>query len=164
MWSKNKLVRAVKNNKILGEGELEDYAYVIQALYNWLDYKNNKADQLWLESLIEQAWNRFHTKQGWLLAENSLLKYGEGEGVISDGVLPSASAVLVNISLKVANKTRNADLKKKSLMALNVGHLDIVSQPFWYSSQLLLYLKCRKAIKVVLKNQRVDFLTSQTQT
>ncbi len=144
LWRKKKLVRAVKNNKVLGEGGLEDYAYVAQALYDWLEYSNNKADRLWLDELIEQAWRRFHTKQGWLLAENSLLKYGEGEGVISDGVLPSASAILIKVSLKMAGKTNNASLKKKSLMALNVGHLDIVSQPFWYSSQIVTLFEQQK--------------------
>ena len=136
LWNNNKLVRAVKNNKVLGEGGLEDYAYVAQALHDWLNYSDNKSDRVWLSELINQAWGRFYTKQGWLLAENSLLKYGQGEAVISDGVLPSASATLINISLKIANKTKNVSLKKKSLMALNVGHLDIVSQPFWYSSQV----------------------------
>ena len=144
LWINNRLIRAEKNNKALGAGGLEDYAYVAQGLYDGLEYSNNEQDQQWLEQLVEQAWKRFHSKQGWLLSENSLLKYGKNEAVISDGVLPSASATLINVSLKIAEKNNNPDLKKKALKALNVGHLEVVSQPFWYASQiktLFLYQK-----------------------
>ena len=136
LWLNTRLVRAVKNNKILGAGGLEDYAYVAQGLYDWLEYSNNKKDQKWLKELLAQAWKRFHNKEGWILSENSLLKYGQNEVVISDGVLPSASATLIHVSLKVAEKNNNISLKKKALKALNVGHLEVVSQPFWYASQI----------------------------
>ena len=144
LWFNDRLVRAEKNNKVLGAGGLEDYAYVAQGLYDGLEYSNNEQDQQWLEQLVDQAWKRFHSKQGWLLSENSLLKYGQNEAVIADGVLPSASATLINVSLKIAEKNNNPDLKTKALKALNVGHLEVVSQPFWYASQiktLFLYQK-----------------------
>lgn len=137
LWKNRKLVRAVKGNKVLGEGSLEDYAYVAQALSDWLEYSNNEQDKKWLDALIEQGWNRFYGKQGWLLAENSLLKYGEGEVIIADGVLPSPSAILINLSLKIAAKNSNVMLKKKALKALNAGHLEVVSQPFMYASHIL---------------------------
>ncbi len=136
LWINDGLVRAVKNNKVLGAGGLEDYAYVAQGLYDWLEYSNNKQDQKWLEELTHQAWKRFYSKQGWLLSENSLLKYGQNEAVISDGVLPSASATLINVSLKIAEKNNNVSLKKKALKVLNIGHLDVAGQPFWYASQI----------------------------
>ncbi|MCK4864806.1 MAG: thioredoxin domain-containing protein [Gammaproteobacteria bacterium] len=136
LWIKKKLVRAIKGKHVLGEAGLEDYAYVAQGLSHWLDYSFNKKDKKWLEEIMEQAWNRFHNKQGWLLAENSLLKYGEGEEVISDGVLPSASSILLNVSLKEAVKYKNIFLKKKILNALKVGHNDLEEQPFWYASQI----------------------------
>lgn len=136
LWINNGLVRAVKGKKILGAAELEDYAYISQGLYDWVNYSNNKKDRQWLETLINQAWNRFHTKKGWKLSENSLLKYGQSEAVISDGVLPSASSTIINVSLKIAESKNDLSLKKKALKALNVGHLNIVEQPFWYASQI----------------------------
>lgn len=145
LWIEKKLVKAVKAKKIIGEGELEDYVYVAQALYDWLEYSDNKQDQIWLKDLIAQAWNRFHTRQGWILAENSLLKYGQGEHIIPDGVLPSASATLINLSLKVAEKNNDIKLKKKALRALNVGHMDVVSQPFLYASQVLALFEAQKS-------------------
>ena len=137
LWRENSLIRAVKNNKALGVAGLEDYAYVAQGLYDWLDYAENEEDKKWLQKIIDQSWKRFHGQKGWLLAENMLLKYGQGEAVIADGVLPSASAILINVSLKISEKTNNSPLTKKSLEALNVGNLDIVSQPFWYASHIL---------------------------
>jgi len=136
LWRDKQLARAVKGSKVLAQGGLEDYAYLAQGLLNWLEVSNNKQDQHWLEEIVKQAWHRFHTKQGWLLSENSLLKYGQREAIISDGVLPSASAVLVDVSLKLVKINNNASLKTKALKALNAGQLEIVSQPFWYASQI----------------------------
>ena len=136
LWIDQALVRAVKKGKVLNAGGLEDYAYVAQGIYDWLEHSNNKKDKLWLEELVNQGWKRFYSKKGWLLAEDMLLKYGQGEAVIADGVLPSPSAVLINISLKVAGKNKDNTLKKKSLIALNAGHADLTSQPFWYASQI----------------------------
>ena len=147
LWQDKKLVRAVKGKKVLAQGGLEDYAYLAQGLVHWLDISNNKQDQHWLEEIIEQAWNRFHTKQGWLLSENSLLKYGQSKAVISDGVLPSASAVLVNVSLKVVKKNNNEKLKTKALKALNAGQPDIVSQPFWYASHIQALSEYQKTLR-----------------
>ena len=136
LWINMGLVRAVKENRILGSAGLEDYAYVAEGLHDWLSYSDNKTDQKWLKNLLHQAWERFHTDKGWKLSENSLLQYGQNVAVISDGALPSASAIIIQLSLKVAEKTNDLRLKKKALMALNVGHLKVVEQPFWYASQI----------------------------
>ena len=134
LWVNNKLVRVVKNNKVLGDGGLEDYAYIAQGLYYWNKVSNKKEDKKWLGDIISQAWERFHSNKGWVLSENSLLKYGQSEYVISDGVLPSASAVLINTALMLDKE--NPKLKEKVVKALNVGHIDVSSQPFWYASQI----------------------------
>ena len=141
LWKKDKLVRAVKNNKVLGEASLEDYAYTAKALYDWLEYSNNKEDKKWLSEVIKQAWQRFYNHKGWTLSENNLLKYGQRESIISDGVLPSASAMLIDVSLNWAKKTNNEKLKKQALKALSVGQKDIINQPFWYASQIMVLLQ-----------------------
>ena len=56
--------------------------------------------------------------------------------MISDGVLPSVSAIIIKLSLNVAEINNNVKLKKKAVQALNVGHGDIIAQPFWYASQI----------------------------
>ena len=147
LWTDKELVRAIKKGEVLGAAGLEDYAYVAQGVYDWLEYSNNDKDKRWLDELVNQAWKRFHSKSGWLLAENMLLKYGQGEALIADGVLPSPSAMVINISLKIAEKNTNSRLKKKSLTALNVGHDNLISQPFWYASQIGTLFDYQKRIK-----------------
>ncbi len=147
LWDGHKLARVVKQNKILAQGGLEDYAYLAQGLYQWLKLSSNQQDQLWLENIIEQAWARFYTTQGWLLSENSLLKYGAGETVIADGVLPSASAVLIDTSLKVAKYNKNKKLKSKALKALNSGQTNVVNQPFWYASHIQALFDYQKTLQ-----------------
>ncbi len=144
LWVNNKLVRVVKNKKVLGEGGLEDYAYIAEGLYHWLEYSHSEKDAVWLNSLIKQAWNRFYNKQGWRLSENSLLKYAQAENIISDGVLPSASAILINVTLKTVGKNKDLKLLKKAEIALNRGYGDIASQPFWYASQIHTILEYQK--------------------
>jgi hypothetical protein len=134
LWDNNTLFRAVKDGKILAEGGLEDYAYVAQGLYDWLEYKNNTQDKAWLDELIKQSWQRFHRRGGWLLAENMLLKYGPEEVVLSDGVLPSASAALIQVTLRAGKN--NKAINNELLVALNAGHANIEAQPFWYASQI----------------------------
>jgi len=135
LWKNNTLYRAVKNKKILAEGGLEDYAYVAQGVSDWLEYKNNATDKAWLDELISQSWKRFHGDKGWLLAENMLLKYGQGEEVLLDGVLPSASAILIGVSLRHGKKDQALILR--SLESLNAGQADIEGRAFWYASQIL---------------------------
>ena len=144
LWINNKLVRVVKNNKVLGDGGLEDYAYIAQGLYYWNNISNNKEDKEWLNNIIVQAWERFHTNKGWALSENSLLKYGQSEYVISDGVLPSASAVLINTALMIDKTNKKPKFKEKIVKALNVGHTDVSSQPFWYASQIQVLINFQK--------------------
>ena len=147
LWIDKRLVRAVKKEKILAAGGLEDYAYVAQGVYDWFEYSNNEKDKLWLEELVNQAWKRFYSKKGWLLAEDMLLKYGQGEALIADGVLSSPSATLINISLKLAEKNKDNRLKKQSLSALNISHTDLVSQPFWYASHIVTLFEMQKVIQ-----------------
>ena len=123
---------------------MEDYAYVAQGLNNWLEYSDNKKDNVWLNALIKQTWARFYNEQGWRLSENSLLKYGQRQKVISDGVLPSASSSIINVTLKTAQKNNDVNLMQKVKEALTVGHSDIASQPFWFASQIQTIVEYQK--------------------
>lgn len=154
LWINNELVRAVKNNKVLGDAGLEDYAYVAQGLYDWIEFSNDEQDKRWLDEIVSQAWEKFYTNKGWLLEENSLLKYVQSEAILFDGVLPSASATLINVSLRVAKKNNNLALMKKVLRALNVGHAEIMSQPFMYASHIMSIFELQKPTNIVLNRLR----------
>lgn len=136
LWNGKQLSNAVGPAGSLGKGNLEDYAYTIQGLYDWWRLTKSRSVKPVLDSMIGQAWERFYSKQGWLLAEDMLLRYGQGESVIADGVLPSSSAVLVKVSYQYARITGNEHLRKRALRALNNGHDQLKREAFWFASQI----------------------------
>jgi len=137
LWddSGKELLRAYSNKANLGGGGLEDYAYTAQAMLAWWQLSKKEEDQKWLEEILTQAWKRFYGDQGWLLAENMLLKYGAGQTIVSDGPLPSPGSVLIATTYQYAKLTNNKKWKDKSLLALNVGHQDMREQVFYYATQ-----------------------------
>ena len=140
LWRSSTLVRAVKNNHVYGNANLEDYAYVAKGLSDWLEIENNKQvldhDRAWLGELINDAWSRFYVKEEWRKSENSLLKYKQGEKVIVDDVLPSASALMIQTTIDYCKKMHNKKLMEKALFALNVSTVEMSEQPFWYASHI----------------------------
>ena len=143
LWDakQKELHRAYSDRASLGGGTLEDYAYTAQALLAWWQLEKKAEDKKWLEEIINQAWQRFYSEQGWVLAENMLLKYGSGQTIVSDGPLPSPSSVLIETTYRFAELTDNDKWKEKALRALNVGHQDMREQAFYYASQLAALLK-----------------------
>ncbi len=138
LWDseQKELHRAYSDIASLGGGSLEDYAYTAQALLAWWQLKKRDEDRKWLEEILAQAWQRFYGHQGWILAENMLLKYGSGQTIVSDGPLPSPSSVLIETTYQFAELTNNGKWKEQALRALNVGHQDMREQAFYYASQL----------------------------
>lgn len=136
LWNGQRLARAIDNKGGVTDGTLEDYAYVIAGVMDWWRLRKDAHDRAWLQQLIKQAWRRFYGKQGWLLAQHMLLRYGAGTTLVSDGVLPSASSVLVAQTYRYARATGDRDLTRLALRALNVGHTEISQDPFWYASQI----------------------------
>lgn len=141
LWDGNSLARAAGKQGRLGEGGLEDYAYVARGLLDWSDLTGSSADRQQVEKIIRQAWQRFYGRQGWLVADNMLLKYGAGQTVIADGPMPSSSAVLIATTLRIAKKQADNSLRQQALLALSSGHKEIRQEPFWYASHINLMMQ-----------------------
>lgn len=139
LWDGSSLKRTVVNGRAVGRVALEDYAYVAQGLYAWAKLTNKESDYQLVEEVLNQAWTRFYGKQGWRLAEKSLIKTEASQDVIADGTTPSPSAVIAGLSLKMAARgnNKNKKLKNKALSALNSGHELVSQDPFWYASHVL---------------------------
>ena len=135
-WDGKQLARVVGKQGRFGEGGLEDYAYVARGLLDWAMQTNDKQDWQDARILLTQAWQRFYSKDGWLLAENMLLRYGVGQAAIPDGPMPSASAVLIDTTLRFVKHKANKQLRQKALLALSSGHGLIQQEPFWYASHV----------------------------
>jgi uncharacterized protein YyaL (SSP411 family) len=138
------LYGAVGKDGPIGHGNLEDYAYIAQGLLEWWQLTKRQQDKQLLDTLLDQAWKKFYTRQGWQLAENMLLKYGAGQTMVSDGPLPSPSSVLIETTLRYAETTDNKPLRKQALRALNVGFKQLQSDAFWYASQIKVLMLVQK--------------------
>jgi uncharacterized protein YyaL (SSP411 family) len=136
LWNGHSLARAKDSKGALTDGTLEDYAYVIAGVYDWWRLSKDPQDQAWLQQLINAAWQNFYGQQGWQLAQNMLLRYGEGSTLVSDGVLPSAASVLIIYTYRFALDAHDSNLEQQALRAMNVGLDELEKEPFWYATQV----------------------------
>jgi uncharacterized protein YyaL (SSP411 family) len=130
------LYKAIGDNGAIGSGALEDYAFLAEGLYALWQLDKDTQVKTFLQDVLAQAWQRFYDKQGWQLAQNTLLKYDNGKTMISDGPMPSPSSLLIKTSYQYGKDVDDAELKTLALRALNVGHADMQGDPFWYASQI----------------------------
>ena len=134
------LYRASGKHGPLGDGTLEDYAYIAQGLFAWWQLSKKPEDKKLLEDILKQAWLRFYPQQGgqqgWQLAENMLLKYGSGQTMVSDSPMPSPSAVIIEISYHYARLSGDKPRQDQAMRALNVGFKQLQSDAFWYATQI----------------------------
>jgi len=144
MWDGKSLARAKDDRGEVTTGTLEDYAYVIAGVSDWWRLTQDPQDKAWLHQLITLAWQKFYGQQGWQLAQHMLLRYGAGNTLVSDGALPSASAVLIAQTWRFARDTNNPAFEHQALRALNVGHDEIRDDPFWYATQISALLQVKK--------------------
>lgn len=126
------LYRLVENKKPVSSGELEDYAYIAQGLFEFWQITARETDRALLNNILEQAWQRFYTPTGWQLAQDMLLRYGGSEAQIRDSALPSPSAVVMAVSLQYDQ----SPYREKARQALLTGANDIEAQAFWHATQI----------------------------
>ncbi len=139
LWKKDHLLRAINGGKSLGTAGLEDYAYVAQGLYDYAIFTKQANDMALTNKIVSQGFKRFYTKFGWILSENMLLKFGEGEILMTDGPMPSAGSLLADVSLAITKKAGNdkdKKLKERALASLNVENKTLLARPFWYASHV----------------------------
>ncbi len=129
------LVRARADGAPLGAAGLEDYAYVIAGLQRWHEVFGSAqaADGVRIDSLLTQAWARFHGERGWRQGEDVLLQWGSGEPAIADGPMPAPSALLMAASHSAP------ETSKRLRAALALALPAVERQPFWHASYIGLY-------------------------
>jgi hypothetical protein len=141
LWDGSTLMRARVQGKASGQVALEDYAYVTFGLTQWATLTGEKGDFALAKAIAKAAWKRFYSPQGFRLAESSLLAAETGQDVLSDGPMPSPSAVLAEASLRLAEKTGDVALRRQVLAALNSGYAMINANPFWYATPVSALLR-----------------------
>jgi len=136
LWDGKTLRRAVDGKRSVGAVALEDYAYVALGLLEWARLTGQDDDYAQAKQVATAAWKQFYGPRGWRLAESSLIQAEAGQDVITDGPMPSPSAVLAEVSLRLAVRTGDASLRKRALAALDSGHKLVQRDPFWYASHV----------------------------
>jgi uncharacterized protein YyaL (SSP411 family) len=109
-------------------------------LLDWDVYQGKPAGAL-ARAVMEQAWKKFYSKEGWRLSEKLLVKLGATEPVIADGPMPSPSAVIIESSLRLLAGKKNDPYRSKVMRALNRGHKSLLENGLWYASQINVIVK-----------------------
>ena len=132
MWTKEGLRKAKNQNKLIGEAELEDYAYVSAGLLSYAELTGKPEDKQRVSQLARLAWQKFYIARGWRLQQDSLLARETVEAMVADGATPSPASVLIQASWKTGDKT----LRGNALSALNGGYAELDRGVFWYATQV----------------------------
>ncbi len=131
LWDGKVLKRAVDKGRAVGAVALEDYAYVAQGLLEWARLTNEARDYEIARAVATVAWRQFYSERGWRLSRETLIQTGADEAAIADGPLPSPSAVLIETSLAISEKTGDVALKKTAQVALEKGRSAVRQDVFW---------------------------------
>ena len=135
LWDGDKLRRAVDGQRELGKPSLEDYAYVGMGLWEWAELTRKPEDYRAASDVIEQAWTRFYS-EGWHMAEESFIAIEPKRDLIADGPMPSPAAVVALLSIKLAKRNDDDQLRRRTLSALNSGDRQLQQSGFWYASHV----------------------------
>lgn len=135
-----------KQGRAIGDASLEDYAYVTQGLLNWAETvtpsstdkpAKPEAYHADISMLLETAWQRYYTQNGWKLSERLLINYGASEAALADTALPSPSAVLIDTTLRFTTSIKSDKaLSLRARAALNNAHDLLLGDGYWFATQI----------------------------
>lgn len=132
LWD-DELIRARDGGTRLGRASLADYAYVAYGVAAWAGVTTEPQQaRRWLAALLDQAWSRFYSDNGWRLDDRPLIPgLGVHEAIV-EGALPAPSAMLIGLSLSSANRVirENAIVARERARALAQG------DPFWHAGHV----------------------------
>ncbi len=124
------LSRALGPEGAIGSAGLEDYAYVAAGLRDWGLHRGSPEDLRIAEGLVREAWKRFFTDEGWLTGEGMLIPGIAREAAVTDGALPSASAIVIRLTLE----SRPPELDDEAERALRIAYRPALEAPLWHAS------------------------------
>ena len=132
LWQNGTLLKGISNQQLLGQGDLEAYAYTASGLMRYAQLSGNVADVKTARQISILAWQKFHTPHGFLLEQDSGLAKPFYQSVIEDGPLPSPSSVLIDTSLLTGDR----ELRDRARNALTGGEALQKHGLFWFASQV----------------------------
>ena len=132
LWQNGVLQKGISQQQLLGEGDLESYAYTAYGLMHYAKVSGNAGDAKIAAQIAQLAWEKFYTPHGFLLEQGGGLARPFYQSVVEDGPLPSPSSVLINVSLRSGEE----GLRDQARNALADGEVLQKQGLFWYASQV----------------------------
>jgi len=123
LWDGKQLIRSLDG----GYAGLEDYAQVAAGLAAM-------GEKPLQQTLLAQAWQRFHGTAGWRRSDRGLLPGMAVEPGLLDDVMPSPSAVVVGLSLQAADPV----LREAAAKARDAAAGVVAASAFWHAGHALL--------------------------
>ena len=128
LWDGKQLRRAVAEGREIGRVSLEDYAYVAYGMAQYAELSDDPVDRTFVAALLNLAWQRYLDADGWRQVDRPLIPGMSTEPAISDGALPSPSAMLIRLALQ----SDDPRLVEKAIAAAELGRQRAQQNPFWY--------------------------------
>ncbi|WP_018954611.1 thioredoxin domain-containing protein [Thioalkalivibrio sulfidiphilus] len=138
MWRDGGLPRALDAaGAPVGEGELEDYAFVARGLADWAAFTGD--EKVWSQASLvaERAWQLFHNDDGWRPSRQPVLPGAPRLVHLEDTPLPSTSASLKRTTARILDQVEHQGLSERSSRAPSSLTRNLVETPFVHASQIL---------------------------
>ena len=146
LWDGSVLVRARTDGsggESVTPATLQDYAYVARGLLAFAKARGDDAHWETARGIVEGAWERFHTADGWRLSDAPGLPFSGTEPAIADGPMPSPSAVLLDASMHVANHFDDEALRARARAALLANDAGLQPAAFFHATRIRTMLRWR---------------------
>ena len=151
LWDGSRLVRARTDRTTAGgtaeqtitPATLQDYAFVARGMIAFA--RAHGRDRHWelARAVVEGAWERFRTPDGWRLSDARGLPYTGTEPAIADGPMPSPSAVLLDATMHVADRFDDDALRARARAALLADDAGLRSGAFFHATRIRALLQWR---------------------
>ena len=151
LWDGSRLVRARTDRRTAGgtveqtitPATLQDYAYVARGMIAFA--RAHGRDRHWelARAVVEGAWERFHTPDGWRLSDARGLPYAGTEPAIADGPMPSPSAALLDATMHVADRFDDEALRARARATLLADDTGLRSGAFFHATRIRALLRWR---------------------
>ena len=119
-----------------GQATLDDYVLVARGLLDYSDALDSRRERDLAARITVWAWQRFHVDGGWLTAPDSLLPGGAAMPLFSDDVLPSATAAMSDLLLRLSDVPALAERRADMRSLLRAGSASMLEAPLWSASHI----------------------------
>ena len=120
---------------------LQDYAYVARGMIAFAKAHGGEAHREIARAVVEGAWKRFRTSDGWRLSDARGLPYTGVEPAIADGPMPSPSAVLLDAAMQVADHFDDDALRVRARTALLADDPGLRPAAFFHATRIRALLR-----------------------